>query len=486
MEINFAQIPTDIRLPGVYAEIDNEKAISGTLQYPTKILAVGQMTSSGTASPLEVKRISQPGQGKAFFGRGSMLALMCEKILKNQQSVEILAIAQEDDGVGVAATGTVTFSGDASATGVLNFLIGGKRVRIKVSATDSNSEIAAKLVTAINDEKDIAVIAAVDGSTAEQVNLTAKNKGENGNSITVILNYNLDEFTPTGLEVAIVAMASGAGNPDVQDVLDAIEGQWYTDWAIPYTDAANLTVLDQALEERYAALSKIDAHLYNCRRDTFANLVTFGNGRNSPFASTIGISKDAPNPDYEWCAALCAKGAFESNQDPALPMRTVELEGILPPKTLFTDTEQNFLLHNGISNFEVNASGEVQLSRVITNYQENDIGIENTAYLDITSPKTLSHMRYDYLGFVATRYARKKITDDDYAVTPGNNMVSTKTFAASIEGREELWRAKGWTEGMGKPLVVRDADSPERFNVLLTPNVVNGLHIIATKIQWVL
>ena len=370
--ITFAQIPLNTRVPGSYAEISNEKAVSGVIGFPTKILVLGQKTVSGTVSALDKKLITRVEDAKAFFGRGSMLSIMCESVLKNQSSLEVHAIPLDDNGAGVAATGTITFGGVISESAALNLYIAGRRIRVAVLTTDTGATIATKVAAAINDNLDLPVTAVVNGVTDEQVDVTAKNKGICGNDIDIRINYYNDERTPTGLTVAIVAMAAGSGNPDITALLALIADEWYTDIAMPYTDSANLIALEAELGERYGAMGGKDAHAYTSYIETHANIITFGSGRNSPHISTIGLPKEnTPNPSFEISAALCAKGAFESNQDPALPFRTVALEGILPPVSGFTSLENELLLNYGISTFEISPSSQLMIGRLITNYQEN-------------------------------------------------------------------------------------------------------------------
>jgi phage tail sheath gpL-like len=72
--IPFKQIPQNIRVPLFYAELDNSHA--NTAQATQRALIIGQITSSGTATP-NVPIISAGASDAAVQGgASSMLALM--------------------------------------------------------------------------------------------------------------------------------------------------------------------------------------------------------------------------------------------------------------------------------------------------------------------------------------------------------------------------------------------------------------------------
>ena len=60
----FNQVPIDILVPGQYLEIDNSKAYSGLSGIPTKILMIGQMLATGSASALTPLLITSSDQAR--------------------------------------------------------------------------------------------------------------------------------------------------------------------------------------------------------------------------------------------------------------------------------------------------------------------------------------------------------------------------------------------------------------------------------------
>ena len=70
--IIFNTIPTDIRTPGQYVEIDNSKALRAAVAQPPHP-GGGQQPPTGTAAPLTLYRVNSGDEGATLFGRGSVL-----------------------------------------------------------------------------------------------------------------------------------------------------------------------------------------------------------------------------------------------------------------------------------------------------------------------------------------------------------------------------------------------------------------------------
>lgn len=490
MAIGFNLVPADTRVPGQYIEINNSKAYRGLSGIPTKVLVIGQKLASGTQAPLKPVLVTRADQAAALFGKGSQLAHMMEKFLKANSYTPVYAIAQADDGAAAAAAGSLTFGGPASAAGTLNLYIGGRRVRTLVTAAQTAAQVATALSGAINADTDLPVTAAIDGVNTAKVNITARNKGEVGNTLDLRFNYFQDQTLPAGLTVTVAAMSGGTGNPDVTDVIDAIgDDVWYTDFVMPYTDSSNLAVMEEELTERFGPLKMIDGHLFTGYYASHADLVTYRQGKNCPHASTMGGYK-LPTPPYEFAAALAGISAFQMKLDPARPLQTLIVPGVLPPapEDRFTAEERNILLYNGISTFRVDEGGNVVIERVITNYRENSFGAVDPSYLDIESLKTLTYLRFDTRNFIALRYPRYKLADDGTRFGRGQNVVTPSVIRASLIARFRLWEEVGLVENIEQfkedLIVERDVNDPNRINALIPPDIINQFRVFAGLLQY--
>ncbi|MBO6771760.1 MULTISPECIES: phage tail sheath subtilisin-like domain-containing protein [unclassified Thalassospira] len=491
MSISFDSIPTNLRVPFVYAEFDNTNAVSGPALMPYRNLVIGQRIASGQpVAALTPIRVTSPAQAKNYFGAGSMLAQMLERQLQNNSVTETWAIALDDDAAAQAATGALTVGGTVSA-GVIYLYIGGRRVKVGVSGDDALSDIASNIVDAITANTDLSVSAAVDGVTAEKVNLTARNKGVAGNDLDIRVNYYDGESLPEGLTLTITAMSGGQANPDIEDVWAAIGDEHYNVITNPYTDAANLTALETELVDRWGPLRMIEAMAFSAATGTHSALGTLGDSRNSPHVSIMN-GAGSPSPTWEIAAAVAGKVSYYANIDPARPFQTLTLDGILPPKTQdrFTLQENNLLLFDGISTFMVDDGGLVRIQRLITTYKTNPQGAEDISYLDVNTPLTLGYLRYDFRNYILRKYPRHKLGNDSTNYGAGQAIMTPKLGKAEAIARFRVWEEQGLVENIDQfkndLICERNESDPNRLDWYLPPDLMNQFRVGGAKIGFIL
>ncbi len=257
MSISMNQIPSNVRVPLVYIEFDNSRAVQGTPAISHQLLVFGQRLAVGSVAADVPTRITSDAQAEDAFGRGSMLAEMLLALRQANRYTGTWAIALDDDGAAAAATGNIDTSGTATRSGTLNVYIGGKRVRVGISSGDTGDTVATALATAINADTTLPVTAQIN-SEATQVDLTARNKGEAANDIDLRVNYYQGERTPSGITVVITDMSGGTANPDIADGIAAMGDEWWNSLVMPYTDTANLDTLQMELADRWGPLRMID------------------------------------------------------------------------------------------------------------------------------------------------------------------------------------------------------------------------------------
>lgn len=483
--VSFNEIPDNIRVPGIYIEIDPSKAAGGGAVMERRLLLVGQRLAGGTVAALTATRLgSQAGdQAAQAFGQGSMLHGMAAAARAANDYVDIWAIALDDDVAGVAATGTVTLSGVPTATGTLALYIGGNQVRIAVVAAEAVATLATRLADAINADASLPVTAS---AALGVVTLTSRWKGETGNDLDVRLNY-YGEQTPAGLTVVIAALAGGTANPDVQPVLDAIAGQQYYSIVCPYLDGANLTALETEMASRFGPMDVLTGHVFNAKVGNHAALTTWGDGRNSPHVSTLGLY-DVPTAPWVVASVWATVAEFSGANDPARPFRSLALPGVLPPPeaSRFTRAERNLALYDGISTFTVDQGGQVLIETIITNYQVNSFGLPDIALLRLETKWTADLIRFRFNAAVARDYPRHKLGD---VAVPGQAYATPTTVRATLIAEAiKLATEDGLIEdieGFKRDLLVkRSTQNPNRLNAVLTPNLVNQFDIFAAAVQY--
>lgn len=481
-------IPTNLRAPIMAVEFDDSRAFQGpgTLQY--KALLVGGRTSGGSIAEAVPKLINTADKAAEYFGNGSELHRMAIKWFANNTFVETWACALDDDGAGTPATGTVAVSGTATAAGTLYLYVAGDQIKVAVAKGDTATDVGDAIVAACDA---VTSLPTTQVNAAGTVTFTAKNDGEGGNSIDLRVNYNPSEELPAGVSVTVTPMASGATNPNIQDVIDVLGDEWYHIIVAPYTDASNLTAIETELGDRFGPLEMMDGIYFSAKDDTYSNLITFGNGRNSPHVCVFE-STDSINTVYELAAAAAGRIAEEGQKDAARPFQTLQLFGISPEAigSRFTYVERNTLLTDGIATVNVDRAGVVRIERAITMYQLNSSSVASIAYLNVNTLLTLMYIRYDWRTYIVSKYPRAKLADDGVRVGPGQQIITPKIGKAEALSRFRTWENLGLVENFDQfkndLQCYRSATDPDRLEWVLPPDLVNQFRIGGSTIQFLL
>lgn len=490
MTISFNSIPVNLRVPGAYIEVDPSQATQGSTPMPHKVLAIGQMLDTGRATAGEAELITRSTQGASLFGRGSQLAAMLDVFKQANAFTDCYAVGITDSDAGTAATRDVTVGSEPSGAGTLYLYIGGRRMSIGVAADDAAADVASAIAQAVNDDADGFVTAAAADAV---VTLTAKHAGVDAGEIDVRHSYYQGESLPPGVKLTIADPTAGTGNPDITDVLDGLGETWYTTMVVPWTDSANLRALEAELTDRWGPEKLLESHAFIAKNGTVGELSTFGTGRNSEFVTCADAGVTIVPA---WLLAAADAGVDSAEPDPARPRQTLALPSSILPAGEAAQriyTERNTLLHDGISTHTVN-NGIVQIERLITMYQETATGVPDTAYLDITTLRTVAYMRYSGRAMVLRKYPRHKLAKNGHPIAPGQAIVTPNV----MRGEWLALYLNDWVEAMGiadgSPAAVAqfkqdavfeiDGGDPNRMNAIIPPDLINQLRIFAGIVQF--
>lgn len=488
MAISFNTIPGPgtLRKPGVYGEIDNSKAVGGPQAVTYRRLLIGQKLAAGSAAAEQLVRVTSEAQADALFGAGSMLAGMVRAVLAQDTFTELQVMPVADNAEGVAATGTLAFGAVATEAGTLHLMIAGRRVDVGLPSGSTPASVATAVAAAINAAVDMPVTAI---ATTGTVTVTARHKGEAGNTLDLRVNYYDGQALPTGLTLTITALSGGTGNPDITDALAALGDEWFQVLGMPYTDAASLAALETELASRFGWGREIEMHAFAAARGTQGTLGTLGDSRNSPHL-TIVMANSEPMPAYEKAAETMAIAAYYAAIDPARPIQNLGYAWCLPPAAAdrFTNEERNLLLFDGIATTKVDAGGVMQVERLITTYKTNSAGGSDTSYLDSETLFTLMFIRHDWRDYILRKYPRHKLANDGTRYGSGQAVVTPVVMKAEALARFRAWEDLGLVENIddfkANLVAERNASDPNRLDLLLPPDLVNQLRIIANKIQF--
>lgn len=488
MTLSFNSIPANTRLPFSYIEFNNTNATQGPARQVYNVLIMGQLLSSGTKSSLSINQVTNESQAREWFGAGSQLFTMIKKFREINKSVSLTAIPISDDGSGVDATGNVVFTGTATDSGAVYFYIAGKKYSVSVLSGDAGTDICAAMVAEINADVDAILVAAIDGSDDTQMNLTTKNAGEAGNEIDLRFNYR-DEQTVEGITTTITALASGANNPDISDIIAVLDDTQYHVVVSPWTDTANLDALETELADRWGPTRQKEGAAITGKRDSFADLSTFGSARNNKHETIVPT--EGPSSPWDVAAQVAGAVARQGQIDPARPIQNILLPTILPPSPSerFVDEERNLLLYDGISTLKV-VGGKVYIERLITTYQTNASGADDESYLSLETMLTLSYLRYDFRTGLLTEYPNHKLGDDGNRYGPGQPIITPLIGKAFAVGKFVEWQERALVENIEQfkddLIVERDESNPDRLNFLLSPDLINQMRIFGVQMAYIL
>lgn len=489
MAISFNNIPSNIRVPLFYAEVDNSRA--GFFQQNNRTLIVGQKLSAGSAAANVPVFCSSQDQARSLAGIGSVLERMVGAYRANDGFGEVWILPLDDAGPGVQASGSIAVSGTATAAGTLNIYIAGQRLQVGVSVGDTATAIGTAIANAITANTSLPVTAA---AAAGVVTLTAKHKGEVGNDIDLRVNYlgNLGgEATPAGVTVAITAMTGGATNPTLTTAIANLGDEPWDYIVFPYTDATSLNAIGAYLNDTTGTWSyakQLYGGAFSARRGTVANLQTFGAARNDQHVSVMGFN-DSPTPAYEVAAMYGAQAAKSLSIDPARPLQTLPLIGMLPAPTQsrFTLTERNTLLFTGVATNYTEA-GTVRIERAATTYRQNVWGQADPSYLDVETLFTLAYVLRRLRFNITQKFPRHKLASNGTRFGDGQAIVTPNIIKAEIISSyaelENLGLVENREAFAANLLVERDANDPNRVNVLYPPDLVNQLRVFAVLAQF--
>lgn len=469
--ISFDSIPASIRKPGKYFEFNTKLAVRtlpGNLQ---RMLIVGQRLAAGTVLEAVPTEIFSSDQAATYFGRGSMLHLMCKAAISAYPYLALTAVALTDAGAGVFAAGTVTLATNATASGVLTVKIANQQVDIAVAAADTPTVIAAALVAQIAKQPDLPVTAA---AAVGVVTLTAKNKGTLGNEIKLSASIT----SGIGTTAVVVAMAAGATDPNIDTALTPVVAAGHNIIVTPYIASADLIKLRTHLALVSGPMEQRGAFGVYGHSGTLGTATTLANLINDGRISGI-LVPSSRSLSYEIAAAYGAVCASE--EDPARPLNTLELKGIDPSPIVnrLSRTEQENALNNGVTPSEIGPGERVQIVRAITTYTLDPQAIPDISLFDLTTIRTLDYVRKACRERISLRFPREKLSSK----TPAKVRSELLDVLVKLEELEIVEEVQANKDGL---IVERDLQDPNRLDAKIPCDVVNGLHVFAGRIDLLL
>lgn len=471
------------RVPGVYTEFSADLA-SKPGPKVRRILLFGQRLESATITDDVARRMFDEDQGKRDFGRGSPLGRMVEAAFRNNRSAQIWVIPEEEAG-GAVATSEWTITGSATANGTREWHIGTQKYTASIISGEDPTAQAVKMVAAVTAQGEGPVSAT---NLAGVVTFETLWKGLSANELRGTNRYEGADEVP-GTSVAVVDFASGTDSDhDMTTLIGLIPDQQFDTVCSMFNLAADQLLLEAEMLTRWGGQVQLEGHLFHGINGTVAEMVVLGDARNSPHNSLIGAGL-SQSPTWEYAAGFGAANDFYGGLDPARPQQNREVKDLKPPKVVDMYhglSDGDALLADGVSSYYVEA-GRIFIQRMITTEQTRN-GAPSTAHLDVTTMRQLAHYRYTWNLWLAGKYPNAKYGDDGDNVSPGQPVVTNGDIRAeAIQWWESIIFA-----GQGRDIdafkaaiqVGNDPADVNRANLIMTPDLMRQLRIIATQMQF--
>lgn len=466
--IEFEKIPNSLRKPGVYTEYNAKGAVTTLPTNEQEVLIVAPMIGGTTAFTQPVRVYSDIDAAIAF-GAGSWAHLMTRMAITNNSLIRLSVMGLADSSSGVAASGSLVLTGTATTQGVMTATIAGIDYKVAVANGEKAKDVAARLNAVINGATDCPATASVSEST---ITLTAKCKGTIGNEINLTATNTAKDMT-----LSATAFANGAENADLATALASVAGTHYHIIISPFADDKNAKALREHLESVSAPLEKKPAIGVLAWRGSMATGTTYTEKINSE-RITCGWYKGAIESHALIAAGFGAVIAGE--EDPARPLNTLEIKGLteVDPTQTPLLTEANQALYHGLTPITV-VNHRVRIMRAITTYTKSATNTDDPSYLDLTTIRTLDYTRKAIEQRIELRFPRAKLS----ARTPDKVRSEILDVLLRLEKEEIL---ENVAQHKAKLLVQRSGIDQNRLDCAIPTDVVNGLHIVANRVDLIL
>lgn len=469
--ISFDSIPASIRKPGKYVEFNSRLAVRTLPSNAQRLLIVAQRLAASTAPADVAVQVFDAATAALLFGRGSLAHLMVNAAIEAYRYARISVLPLDDAATGVANTRTITFGGaNSTAAGSITVTLGSESVNVPVATGQTPAQVAAAVKAELDKQVDWPFTA---GVAAAVITLTAKNKGTVLNGVKVSAVSALPAVT-----VAVADGVAGANDPDLDDKLALVFGASDEVIVWPYADQTALTVLRTHLTDRGNAIEQRGAVGVYAFTGTLAAATTLA-GQINHERITGCFLPGTLTPAYDLAARYAA--VVSSEEDPARPLNTLGLTGALPPALAdrLGRTEQEVCLANGVTPLEVGPGEVVQIVRAITTYTLDAQAIPDIAWLDLTTIRTMDYVRTSVRTRLALRFPREKLS----ARTPARVRSEILDVLVKLEELEIVEEVEANKDGV---IVERDSQDPNRLDARIPTDVVNGLHVLAARLDLLL
>lgn len=505
MPISFEYIPNNVLLPLFYAEVT---AAAEPFQPNLRLCLIGHQNKNTPGS-------AQDGYATAnwpynltgttaqnIFGRGSMLHWMYDIARENCPFGEIWGVALPEIAGAIKATGKIQVVKPASQTrqGMCAFFIAGRRTEVRVRPTDTAEIIAKNIQIEINKKPLPVKASGADGTTGKTtINITCMWAGVTGNEIR------MSWIGPRGRgdwsEPAIVlgkyllnidySLSGGAGEAEVGQALGILAERPFDVFVAATTNQAQLDALQDFMDNaagRWSPSLQMYGHCVTTRISNFQNLYDLGVARNDPHLSIMGV-KQSVQPSWEWSGALGGIMITHWAAPPELsrPLQTLELRKLSvgsDDDESFDSVERQQLLTQGISTFHVDRDTTCRIDRIRTTRKYNLYGDPDPSWADAVTMFQCMYFVRAMRAAITGAFPRAALTDEPSGINGFTSAQEIEMVVIHEYGRQQSLGLVEHQELFAQYLVCeRDQVDRNRVNILMRPDFVNQLRVVAALVE---
>lgn len=400
-------------------------------------LVLAPKTSAGTADVNVPVEVFGSDDANLKFGARSRAAAACRAFRLIAPRASLWAVPLPDPVGATAASITVTFTGPATATGVLRTRIAGTRLRdVVIPSGMTATQASAAFAAAVAEYSELPVTGAVGGTGNEHITtLTAENPGAAGNQIRIAVEL----VDVTGITVQLAArsavstrdkayLASGAGNVVLTTALAAVAGTRFDRIIGDVDDDTNRT----AVRDHLVSQSNINVG-HRCRGFVGSSASSLsGSGSVAEDATalnsdrvTLCYQRKAYRPLCEVAAAVCAATIYGDGRLPGeVQYRAAKANGLsLAPAVEATDIEERLsgtevasLLAAGVTVIGQGSDGYANVVRHVTTRTRNTQGGLSYAVIDPSKVAVADLVADRCEAWSSQNYADKNIVPDPASI----------------------------------------------------------------------
>jgi len=491
------EIPSNIRVPGVFAQIRSVNTQMPLSNY--RIMVLGHSLKESTVDLVPVP-VNSETKSEEQFGIKSQLHQTILAVMENNDTNSIYALpVPEPAGAKATADLAITLESDqVESTGIITFYIDGIRIDTAVYRGDNLKKVFERIMTSIGKISKLPVTSALDSAeNPTKITFTFTHNGVIGNSLNIRLEYYGDEDLPAGVSLnASDAFTNGVGQFDVSDIFENSGDEQFDFIVCPDTSVQTMTKLRELLGERWEALNANDGRVFTATTMEYDEAVKITTNEhdqnhqipNSPHIAVIGALKYPQSP---WRIAGMVAGAAvqQAQSNPALSFEGLKIKGLMPAKITEAPNfrARNDLLYRGISTLKITSSG-VSTERLITTYLKNDADNPDDSFLDFNVPLVYSAMRQEMTFFLQETYRQAFAMDDgeDKILNPGIKAVTPSEAKADALYLFDKFAARGWVTGREyfKKHLIASKPSHGRINLEIRPTTNHPLYVMGIDIGF--